>query len=45
MDYLNKVSDKESFITDVKLSMDQTAMEKLEAMKKEIANEVLKAGE
>lgn len=45
MDYLKNITDKQSFFDSVKQSMDNVAMSKLEDMKKEIANSVLKAGE
>ena len=43
--YLNHIDDKNAFIQSVKQQMDQTAFIKLQDMKKEIANQVLKSEE
>lgn len=45
MNYVNNISDKQNFIDSIKQSMDNQAMAKIETMKKEIANSVLKSGE
>ena len=45
MNYLQNIQDKESFKEVLKQAMDQNAFERLEDMKKEMANDFLKGEE
>jgi hypothetical protein len=45
MNYLKNINDKEAFKETLKQSMDQNAFEKLDVLKKDMANDFLKGEE